>query len=98
MPRGSDTWQSCRVDSGRDKDASALLYTRMLLAAVVLQMSFTDLPLPLGARVPDGAFGRSSSRAHRSLLMRSRLDMPLKQQVMDLHLLNGVGIYNCSTV
>ena len=58
----------------------------MLLAAVLLHMSFTELPLPLGARVPDGAFrsSRSSSRAHRSLLMRSRLETPLKQQVMDL--------------
>ena len=56
----------------------------MLLAvAVVLNMSFTELPMPLGARVPDGAFGWSSSRARRALLMRSRLDTPLKQQVMD---------------
>ena len=46
----------------------------MLLAvAVVLNMSFAELPMPLGARVPNGAFGRSSSRARRALLMRSRL-------------------------
>ena len=44
--------------------SSALVSTRMLLAvAVVLNMSFAELPMPLGARVPDGAFGRSSSRA-----------------------------------
>ena len=76
------TWQSCF--------SCGILRRRhiiyMLLAAVLLHMSFTELPLPSGTRVPDGAFksSRSSSRAHRSLLMRSRLETPLKQQVMDL--------------
>ena len=61
----------------------AIFSCMLLLAAVVLQMSFTELPLPVSARVPDGAFKCSSSRDRRSLLMRSRLDTPLKEQVLE---------------
>ena len=46
----------------------AIFSCMLLLAAVVLQMSFTELPLPVSARVPDGAFKCSSSRDRRSLL------------------------------
>ena len=52
----------------------------MLVVAALVLMSFTELPLPDGVRVPIGAF-RSSILRPRPLIMRSRHDTPLKEQV-----------------